>query len=214
MKIIQKALVVVVALAMMTPFFGATASLAAKPHKVVLRNLTVDTFIPGTKTITAHDGSNTSYTINASKAKLKRASGEKAKVSGFFEIYHNDSIIVWGKTTDGTNINGSKIKNNSTRKVKGKYLATIFSMFPAGIPFPPGVIGGFSATRSGDPMLTVFTYGNTKYKFGKHKTTFAALQIGDVVDIQGIFRNLGSFAFFYNTTKIIVKSHGTTPTLP
>jgi hypothetical protein len=187
-----------------------------KPHKVVLKNLTVDSFDPSAKTIAAHSG-NTSYTIDASKATIRRASGEKARFSGFLEFFQNDSITVWGKTTNETNINASKIKNNSTRKTKGLYLGTIVSIASEEENLPGGIQGAVLMIKKNNQISEVLMYGYTKFRFRKHKITYADLKEGDVVTIRGIIRSFNESDEFYglelvyNTTQIKVRRHGEAP---
>ncbi len=210
---------------MATPFFGAMAVTTAKPHKVLLQNLTVASVDTTAKTITAHSGSgiivqvvqNTTYTISYSKkTKLRRASGEKAPINEFLV---NDSITIWGTTTDGTNVTASKIRDNSIRKIKGKFLATIVEFAPVGLQFPNGIQHEFLAVRNGNQAVVDLTYGYTKFKSGKRKITFADLQTGDVVQLQGITRTLTfgpstTITQVYNTTQVTVKSHGAVPSFP
>lgn len=211
MKTKKGAIAAITVLFLVIPFFGTMSSVAAtKPHKVILQNLTVDSIDTTAKTITAIS-EGTSYTINTSRAKIRRASGEKVPLSRFLEFLSDDSITVWGKTTDGININASKVRNNSTRKIKGLFLTTIAELAPADVPFPSGVQGEFLSVKNEDQLQVVFTFGYTKFKFGKKKSTYAALQAGDVITIQGASRIMDSITLIYNTTQIKVRSHGTPP---
>lgn len=215
MKTKRRAIAVATVMLMVTPFFGVMADTGAKSHKVVLKNLTVDSVDADAKTIAAHSES-TSYTIDVSKATIRRASGEKAPLSGLLEFLPNDSITVWGKTADETNINASKVKNNSTRKTKGLYLATIVNIFPAGDMGLPGgdIQGTLLMIKKDNQISAVLTYGYTKFWFGKTRIAYADLKEGDVVTIQGISRSITDstpFDLIYNTTQVKVRKHGTVP---
>jgi hypothetical protein len=218
MKTKGRAIAALATLLMALPLFGMpTDAATVKPHKVTLKNLTVDSFDPSAKTITAHDGSSVSYTIDASKAKFTRASGEKVRISNFLEIYDNDSITVWGKTTDGININASKVKNNNTRKIKGLYLGTIVDITPVDMDLPGGIQGAVLMVKKDNQISEVLTYGYTKFWFGKTRINYTDLQEGDVVTIQGIMRNFTDdmpFDLIYNTTKIKARRHGAVPSFP
>jgi hypothetical protein len=191
-----------------------TAKATVKPHKVTLVNLTIDAIDTTAKTITAHDSTPTTYTINASRAKIRRATGEKATFSGLLEFFTDDSITVWGKTTDGMNISGTRIRNNSTRRIKGKYITTIANIyqFTADDEVPANIQGEFLGVKDGNQLSEIIVYKNTKYKLGKKKITFAGIQAGDVVDIQGILRTFDSITLIFNTTLVQIKSHGPVPT--
>jgi hypothetical protein len=193
-----------------TPFFGAMADTAVKPHKVVLKNIVFDSLDATTKTITAHSGS-TNYTINASRAKIRRGSGEKTTLSGFLEFFQDDSLTVWGTTTDGTNITASKVKNNSTRKIKGLYLATVVYISSADTDYPAGMLGEIITLKNGSRLAEVVIYNNTKFWFGKRKIAYADLQAGDVASIQGIVRTYDDFDIIHGTTKVKVRNHGAVP---
>src|SRR4030042_3653010 len=215
MKTKREVLAAATILLMAALFFGAMSGAAAtKPHKVVLKNITIDSVDAEAKTIAAHSES-TSYTINVSKAKLRRASGEKATLSGLLEFWEDDSITVWGKTTDGININASKVRNNNTRKIKGLYLATIFDIAPTGLEFPGGIQGAFVLIKKDNQISEVLTYGYTKFWFGKKRIAYADLKEGDVASIQGILRTYEEgYDIIYNTTKVKVRRHGEVPSFP
>jgi hypothetical protein len=196
-------------------FCVSTAFGAVKAHKVVLVNLTVDSATEATKTIVAHDANSVSYTIVfPKKANVRRGTGDKA---AFSEVMADDSITVWGKTVDGVNISPTKVRDNSIRKIRGMYKGSIYSIAPAGLPLPFGASGGIAMVVNGQTFDIVWTFPHTKFKSGKHKITYADFLPGDVISVKGIRRTVSSTpiaSYIYNTTEVVVRSHGAVPTSP
>jgi hypothetical protein len=148
------------------------------------------------------------------KTDVRRGTGDKAKLS---EVEEGDSITVWGKTVDGTNISATKVKDNSIRKIRGLYKATILDIIPADISLPFGANGAFIAYINSQKISVAFTFGYTKFKSGKHRIKYTDLQEGDVVSIKGILHLATSefprgYEYIYNTSQINVRSHGPVPT--
>jgi hypothetical protein len=220
----KRAILLGAALLLAMPFFGVHAtSGTANPHKITVKDLTVDTVDTDTKIITAHSGTQlniqitnpvTNYTISLAKNNIRRGTGEKAKLS---EVTMGDSITVRGKTSDGENIAATEVKDKSLRRIRGLLKGVIFDIAPVGLHRPDGGNGGVAIVVNGTTVEIAWTYPYTKFKNGKQKITYADLLEGDTISVQGIMHLSTSFYPYnnvYNTTQVKVRSHGSVPTYP
>lgn len=182
---------------------GGATKAAVTTHKVVLGGLVVDSTTAGTtaNTIYAHKDS-TSYTITVPNKKntLKSQNG-KITLS---EIYRDDVIKVWGKTSEGPQvIDATSVRDTSVQQIKGLHMATIFGKGPA------GDISVFIQSSSKKVMELVEVRRSTKIIDGKTRKTFADLKVGDIVNVQGTWNT--NLHIIYNTTQIKIRVHSMFP---
>jgi len=179
--------------------FTADAKKSNSSQGIRIKNGQITNIDYATKIITVTKN-NTTYTIDATNAVVKRRYGATA---AFSEMLPNDYIWVWG-TIDGMSITARKIKDNSIQKWKASFTGTITAINNNEISDTRGNYHEFTLQSRHRGVQTVRVYGTTRIKYKKLSKSFADLVVGETITVKGIWNNTNSIV--YNTNWIKIKT--------
>jgi len=157
----------------------------------------------GTKTIPVTIIKNTSYTIDATNAKIVRRYNATAE---FSEIMQNDKLKIWGTlSADGKTITATKIRDNSIQKLGASFhgIITDITYIGTGTTDPTYPYQHFSLhTRNRGDQIVKVTNNTVVKKYRGVAKTITDLQNSYDVTVKGIWNRANNVIYGVSWIKI------------